>query len=147
MAHSLLDLCGLSSSYANLGIMTTQAEIHKCKSEYDEAWKIHTKIVQITADQDPHWHATALLNAAEIGVSIGVPKHELQQNIDSVRPIFTTAGHKSGIISCDLVIGALYLRENDQQLAKRLFENSLNSAPEDNEIKSFCFERLGNVSS
>ncbi|KAJ7794569.1 hypothetical protein B0H14DRAFT_2621770 [Mycena olivaceomarginata] len=79
MVWSLLGLCGMSSSEANLGIMATQAEVHMYKSEYSEARKICTEIAQISADQNPHWHAFALLNVAEVKSLIGVPKHEMLQ--------------------------------------------------------------------
>jgi hypothetical protein len=49
-AQSLLSLCGMSDSQANLGIMNNQAQVHKCKSEYSEAWKIHNKLLQISTN-------------------------------------------------------------------------------------------------
>jgi hypothetical protein len=88
-----------------------------------------------------------LLNVAEIGVLIGVPKHDVQWNIELARGIFTSEGRKSLIICCDSTLADLYLREQDLQGAKTLFEKSLKLAPEHSEIKSFCFEKLGNASS
>ncbi|KAJ7787771.1 hypothetical protein B0H14DRAFT_3579018 [Mycena olivaceomarginata] len=114
MAQSLLGLGGMSGSQTDLCIMNTQAEVHKCKSEYTEAWKIHAKLVQISADRDPYWHAQVFQNMMWDGV---------------------------------LILLDLYLREQDLLGAKRLFENSLKLAPEHSEIKSFCFEKLGNASS
>jgi tetratricopeptide (TPR) repeat protein len=146
-AQSLLGLCGMSTSETNLGIMTTQAEVHKCKSEYIEAWKIHSKILQMSADRDPHYHTIALLNVAEIEVLIGAPKDDVERNIDLARSMFTTAGRKSFTICCDITIASLYLREQDLPVAKTLLQKSLKSAPEDNEIKLFCLEQLGNVNS
>ncbi|KAJ7797394.1 hypothetical protein B0H14DRAFT_3157506 [Mycena olivaceomarginata] len=72
-AQSLLSLCGMAGSETSLGIINIQAEVHRCKSEYN-----------------------------------------------------------------------LYIREKDLLAAKRLLEKSLTSI-EHNEIKSFCFERLGNT--
>jgi uncharacterized protein HemY len=138
--ESLLSLCGMSSSEANLAITNVQAEVHKCKSEYNEAWKIHTEIVQTYADRDPYWHAGALLNLAEIGVLMGVPKRDVQQNIELARLIFTTIGRKSMIICWDSTLGDLYLREQDLLGAKTHFEKSLKLASEDSEVESFCFE-------
>jgi tetratricopeptide (TPR) repeat protein len=146
-AQSLLAICGMSGCETNLAIMTTQAEVNKCKSEYSEAWKLHTKILQIIADRDTHLHAMVLLNVAEIEVFIGVPKHDVEWNIDLARSIFTTAGYKSMIIYCDIILADLYLREQDLLEAKTLFGKSLKLAPEDNEIKLFCLKRLGNVNS
>ncbi|KAJ7804999.1 hypothetical protein B0H14DRAFT_3773064 [Mycena olivaceomarginata] len=53
-AQSLLSLCGLSGSETNIAIMANQAEVHKCKSEYSEAWKINTEILQISTNQNAH---------------------------------------------------------------------------------------------
>ncbi|KAJ7806230.1 hypothetical protein B0H14DRAFT_2610566 [Mycena olivaceomarginata] len=95
MAQSLLALCGLSGSEADLAIMATRAVLHKCKSEYSEAWKIDNKILQITADRDPYWHVAVLLNMTGVEILIGVPKHDVERNIDLVRSMFTPASRKS----------------------------------------------------
>ncbi|KAJ7687894.1 hypothetical protein B0H14DRAFT_887541 [Mycena olivaceomarginata] len=143
-AQSLLSLCGMAGSETSLGIMSIQAEVHKCKSEYSEAWKIHTERLQISTNQTAYWHASALMDLAEIGVSIGVQKCDVQRNIDLARSIFTTLNLKPFIICCDATLADLYIREKDLLAAKRLLEKSLTSI-EHNEIKSFCFERLGNT--
>ncbi|KAJ7857973.1 hypothetical protein B0H14DRAFT_3135681 [Mycena olivaceomarginata] len=126
--------------------MTIQAEVHKCKSEYSEAWKIHTKLVQILADQNSYLHALALLNFAELGVLIGVPQHDVRWNIDHARGMFTSRGRKSATVYCDTILADLYLREQDLLEAKTLFEKSLKLASEDGQVQSFCFEELGNAS-
>ncbi|KAJ7339234.1 hypothetical protein DFH08DRAFT_1014142 [Mycena albidolilacea] len=145
-AQSLLSLCGLSDSDVNITFMNTQAEVHKCKSEYSEAWTIHTKRLQISTNQSAARHATALLNSAEIAVSIGVQKHEVKRDIDLVRSIFTTLNLKPWIICCDATLADLYIREKDLATAKRLLIKCLELATEHSEIKLFCFERLGNAS-
>jgi hypothetical protein len=58
---------------------------------------------------------------AEIEVLIGVPKHDVQRNIELAQSIFTTIGDKSMIITCDCTLAVLYLREQDLPPAKRLF--------------------------
>ncbi|KAJ7314767.1 hypothetical protein DFH08DRAFT_821093 [Mycena albidolilacea] len=147
MSQDLLGLCDMSDGEANLSILTTQAGVHKCKSEYSEAWEIHSKIIRISADRDPFWHAIALLNLTELDVSMGVPKHDVQRNIELARSIFTTTGRKSWIIACDYILADLYLREQDLTGAKTLFEKSLKLSLGNIEIKSLCFEKLGNASS
>jgi tetratricopeptide (TPR) repeat protein len=84
---------------------------------------------------------------AEVGVLIGVPQHDVRWNIDHARGIFTSQGRKSMIIYCDITLADLYLREQDLPVAKTLLEKSLKLAPEDNEIKFLCLERLGNLNS
>jgi tetratricopeptide (TPR) repeat protein len=131
----------------NFSIMVNQAEVHKCKSEYSEAWKIQTKILQSSTDRNAYVHAIALLNLAELAVSIGVQTHDVQRNIDLARSIFTTLNLKPWIICCDATLSDLYIREKNLPEAKRLLRNCLKLAAEDSEIKLFCFERLGNASS
>jgi tetratricopeptide (TPR) repeat protein len=46
-ARDLLNLCGMSNGDLDRGIMTTQTEIHKLRSEYVEARSIHTRILTI----------------------------------------------------------------------------------------------------
>ncbi|KAJ7798719.1 hypothetical protein B0H14DRAFT_3156808 [Mycena olivaceomarginata] len=143
MAQSLLGLCGMSGSQVNLGIMINQAEVHKCKSEYSDAWKIHTEIARISADRDAHWHAYALLNVAEIEVLIGVPKHDVQQTVDLARSKYTVGARFT--TACDATLGDLYLREKDLCAAQLLLKQCLRSEL-GAEMESFCLERLGNVS-
>jgi hypothetical protein len=78
---------------------------------------------------------------------MGVQKQDVQGNIELPKSIFTTLKLKTFIIFCDTILADLYLREKDLTAAKRLFKKCLKSAPEHNEIKLFCLERLGNASS
>ncbi|KAJ7803770.1 hypothetical protein B0H14DRAFT_3154322 [Mycena olivaceomarginata] len=71
------------SFQANLDIMNTQAEVHKCKSEYSEAWTIQTKILQIFTNRNAYQHAVALLNLAEIAVPMGVQKQDGKESTGS----------------------------------------------------------------
>ncbi|KAJ7796313.1 hypothetical protein B0H14DRAFT_2620068 [Mycena olivaceomarginata] len=145
-AQSLLSLCGMSDSDANIAIMNTEAEVHKCKSEYSEAWTIQTKILQISPNRSAFPHAVALLNLAEIAVSIGAQKDDVQRNVDHARSIFTTLNLKLWIICWDATLADLYIRENNLPAAKTLLGKSLISTEFD-EVRLFCFERLGNASS
>jgi hypothetical protein len=49
---------------------------------------------------------------AGIEVLIGVPKHDVQRNIDLCRGLFTSKGRKSMMIYCDILLADLCLREN-----------------------------------
>ncbi|KAJ7896649.1 hypothetical protein B0H14DRAFT_450539 [Mycena olivaceomarginata] len=147
IAQSLLSSCGMADSDVNLSIMTNQAEVHNCKSEYSEAWAIHTKILQVSTNRSAYWHAVSLLNRAEIEMSMGFQKQDVQGNIELAKSIFTTLNLKPQIIWCDTILADLYLREKDLTAAKRLFKNFLKLAPGHSDIKLFCLERLGNASS
>jgi tetratricopeptide (TPR) repeat protein len=70
-ARDLLALCGMSGGSIDHNIMNQQAEIHLVKSEYHEAHNIQTQILQeCLLHWDSYDHAFALLNLAEIGLSI-----------------------------------------------------------------------------
>jgi tetratricopeptide (TPR) repeat protein len=144
MAQSLLSLCGMSDSQVNLGIMTIQAEVHKYKSEYTEAWKIHMEIAEIAAERrDAYLHAIALMNVAEIEVLIGAPKCDVEQTLKLARSIYTIVPWFTTF--CDSILGDLHLREKDLCAARLLLEESLRSDYVA-QLKPFCLERLGNTS-
>jgi tetratricopeptide (TPR) repeat protein len=146
-ARHLLNLCGLSGSSLDYNIVTTQAETHKFKSEYVEARSIHNGILQETSiHQDPYNHAFALLNIAEIDVSMDAPKHDVQRSYDTARKVFSTQQYQIGLMMCDTILADLYLREGNMPAAKDLFEKCLGLSLSHPEIISYCLERLANAS-
>ncbi|KAJ7818560.1 hypothetical protein B0H13DRAFT_1922190 [Mycena leptocephala] len=77
------------------------AQTYKLKSEYVKACSIHLRILQETSvAQDFYVYAFALLNVAEIDVSIGAPKEDVQSLYEKARGIFNTAGHVQEITIC-----------------------------------------------
>ncbi|KAJ7812594.1 hypothetical protein B0H13DRAFT_1926066 [Mycena leptocephala] len=146
-ARDLLALCGMSSGELDHGIMTSQAETHKLKSEYVAARNIHSRILQETSvDQDFHTYGLALLNVAEIDVPIGAPKEDVQNICEKARGIFNTAGHVLEVIMCDMTLADLNLREGNFLAAKTLFKRCLKLSKGHSEIITYCLERLGDAS-
>ncbi|KAJ7838342.1 hypothetical protein B0H13DRAFT_1911911 [Mycena leptocephala] len=144
-ARDLLALCGMSSGQLDHNIMVNQAEIHRLKSEYAVARSIHFRILQETsATQDFDAYGFALLNVAEIDVSIGAPKEDVQKNCDAAKEIFKTAAME--ITMCDTILADLYLREGNMLEAQTLFERCIKVSSADSEITTYCLERLGNFS-
>jgi hypothetical protein len=86
-----------------------------------------------------------LLNVAEIDVSIGTPKNDVQRNCDSARTMFETAGYVRGVTMCDTILADLHLREGNPLAAKtilvRCFKVTL-----DSQITTYCLEWLGDTS-
>ncbi|KAJ7660158.1 hypothetical protein DFH06DRAFT_1130064 [Mycena polygramma] len=119
----LLASCAMSHSEMNYNTMNSQAEVHKLKSEYSAARDIHCQICE-QAIQDPSTHGLALLNIAEIDVSIDSPDIDVQRNVDV----------------------DLSLREGDLLAAKALFLDCINSSDSDAPMLSYCLERLGDAS-
>ncbi|KAJ7342908.1 hypothetical protein DFH08DRAFT_1011405 [Mycena albidolilacea] len=145
-ARELLVLCGMSNGGMDHSIMNHQAEIHSVKSEYHEAHKIQTQILQdCPLHMDSDDHAFALMNLAEIGLSMTAPKEEVQQDIRVARKIFLPMEHIQELTMCDTIMADLYLREGDILAAEALFKQCL-AALSHSKIKSFCLERLGNAS-
>jgi tetratricopeptide (TPR) repeat protein len=146
-ARDLVALCGMSSGYVDHSIMTTQAEIHKLKSEYVAARSIHSRILHETSvDQDSYTYGYALLNMAEIDVAIGTPEEDVQGVYEKAREIFSTRNHLKEVVMCDTILADLSLREANFLTAKTLFEGCLKVSFKQNEIMTYCFERLGDVS-
>ncbi|KAF7333339.1 ATPase-AAA-core domain-containing protein [Mycena venus] len=144
-ARNLLILCGMSSGSTDHNILNHQAEIHLMKSEYREAHNIQTQILQeCLIHLDSYNHGLALLNLAEIGLSVNAPKHSVQQNIERAKNIFLPLEGIAEITMCDAVLADLYLGEGEIPTAKTLFKTCLR-AFNHSEIKSYCLERLGNT--
>ncbi|KAJ7820043.1 hypothetical protein B0H13DRAFT_2378039 [Mycena leptocephala] len=127
--------------------MTTQAEIHKLKSEYVAARSIHSRILHETSvDQNSYTYGIALLNVAEIDVLIGAPMEDVQGVCEKAREIFSTRNLATEVMMCDVILADLYLQEGNLLEAKTLFGSYLKSSSRHPEIMSYCLERLGDVS-
>jgi predicted negative regulator of RcsB-dependent stress response len=135
----------MSHGASDHNIMTTQAEIHRHKSEYVEARSIHTSILEATSIQDAYIYGFALLNVADIDVSIGAPKDDIQRNCDRARKMLDTVGDVEGVGMCDITLADLYLSEGNSLAAKTILARCLKMTLE-SQITTFCLERLGNSS-
>lgn len=125
-ARALLSLCGVSGGDLDHGIMTSQAEVHRFKSEYVEAHNIHTQILQdASMEQGSYNHAITLLNLAQIEVQIGVVQDVVQRNNNTAKSIFNTIGYLRGVSFCDVVQAEIDLREGDMLGAKTSFFQTL----------------------
>ncbi|KAJ7856997.1 hypothetical protein B0H13DRAFT_1902417 [Mycena leptocephala] len=144
-ARDLLGLCGMSGGNLEHNIMTTQAEVHRHKSEYVEACSIHTRILEKTSIQDPYRYGWALLNVAEIDVLIGAPKNEVQRNCARARKMSNTVGDVEGVTLCDVILADLYLREGNSLAAKTILKRCLKVALY-SQVQTYCLERLGDTS-
>ncbi|KAJ7899920.1 P-loop containing nucleoside triphosphate hydrolase protein [Mycena leptocephala] len=131
-ARNLLVLCGMSHGSLNHGIMATQAEVHRLKSEYVEARSIHISILEETTIQDPYTYGWALLNVAEIDVMIGAPKDDVQRNCGRARKMLDPSD--------------FYLREGNSLAAKTILAGCLKVTLECSQVQTYCLERLGDSS-
>ncbi|KAJ7797692.1 hypothetical protein B0H13DRAFT_1934059, partial [Mycena leptocephala] len=145
-ARNLLGLCVMSDGNLDHLIMNSQAEIHKLKSEYIEARRINTGILEATPIQDPYNYGFALLCVAEIDVLIGAPKDDVQRNCDRARKMLDTVDNVEGVSLCDVIFADLYLREGNSLVARTIFERCLKLSLGSSQITSYCLERLGDAS-
>ncbi|KAJ7318398.1 hypothetical protein DFH08DRAFT_820000 [Mycena albidolilacea] len=142
--RNLIKHCGMSGGTLHHDLMTQQAEDHKMMSEYNEAHNIYTLILQeVSLEQQPYSYAMALMNIAEIAVTIGTPKNSVQRDIEKSKALIKATNHVAEVVMCEIVLADLFLREGDTVQAITLFKQYLtfNHA----EIKSYCLDRLGNV--
>ncbi|KAJ6461478.1 hypothetical protein C8R47DRAFT_1240871 [Mycena vitilis] len=144
LARDLLAFCGMS--YSQHGIICTQAEVHKQKSEYTAAQKGYQHVLQETSG-DPWDHAFAILNIAELDVLMDVPNSAVQHDINMAKDGFKTLGYIVGCVMCDTLLADLALREGDMLVARALFLECLHWAWGKNaEIVSRCLRCLGDAS-
>jgi tetratricopeptide (TPR) repeat protein len=146
-AIHLLDLCGMSGGELHGAIMITQAEVHRCKSEYLEARNIQMHILQdISTDRNALYHAFALLNIAQLDVETGSIKDDVQWNINTAEVLLKTINYSIGITYCDMFRAALDVQLGKFSAARTLFQKCLQStwgkAPE---AVTYCLENLATV--
>jgi tetratricopeptide (TPR) repeat protein len=144
--RDLLGLCGMSHGNLDHNIMSTQAEIHRHKSEYVEARSIHTRILEEISIQDPYTYGWALLNVAEIDVLIGAPKDDVQRNCDRAIKMLDTAGQVEGATMCDVILADLHLREGNSLAAKTILVRCFKVTLEYSQMQTYCLGRLGDTS-
>jgi tetratricopeptide (TPR) repeat protein len=146
-SRELLKLGGLSEGLLVWQISVNEAENHLLRSEYGQAQRIHTHILQtLSAEQSPSLYAGSLLNIAAIDVMIGGDKHDVQENLNKAKTIFNTIEQPSLALACEATLADLYLREKDTVAAKNLFQECLNSSwGHDAQVMSYCLERLADV--
>ncbi|KAJ7107072.1 hypothetical protein C8R44DRAFT_323921 [Mycena epipterygia] len=146
-ARELLQLCGMQRGQAHHSVMTHLAEVYIQKSDYLEARNIHIQLAQkASAQQDLFYHAFALLNIAEVDVTIGGDVLEVQKNLDNAKKLFSTARSNLAGIYCGMILGDLHLREGDRIAAKDLLQQCLNATwGNDPQVVSYCLERLADV--
>ncbi|KAJ7624275.1 hypothetical protein DFH06DRAFT_1104487 [Mycena polygramma] len=142
-ARDLIASCGMSQGQTNYFMMNCQAEVHKSKSEYTMACHLQYQICEQTI-QDPYAHSIALLNIAEIEVSLDIPDVDVQSNLNAARKILSTISGRE-LVWCDLIWADLSLREGDMLVAKALFLDCINSSGTDAEVLSYRLERLGDI--
>ncbi|KAJ7761685.1 hypothetical protein B0H16DRAFT_1530296 [Mycena metata] len=145
-ARALLDLCGMSHGDISYVIMNCQAEVHKVKSEYEEALAIQNEVLKAALSaHHPYQHAVALANTAELEVLMGVASDVIQKKIDTSRAVFQRPGHPALLVSaCDWIQADLNLREGDGSsvlLCRCLREVQ----QKDTEIAGHCLERLADT--
>ncbi|KAJ6536758.1 hypothetical protein DFH09DRAFT_1401371 [Mycena vulgaris] len=147
-ARDLLTHCGMSGGDLENLIMSTQAEMYKLKSEYVEARDIHRQILHgLPVELASHAHAFAVLNIAEVEVFLDVPMNDVKRKVDTAKPIFNSLGCVVDAMFCDVIMGALHLRERNQPSAKPLFHKCLSFFwGHQTEMVNYCLERLGDRS-
>jgi tetratricopeptide (TPR) repeat protein len=140
----LLDLSGTLGSSVHSSIKNSQAEVHRCKSEYVEARTIQTHILHDhSADKHPHAHALALVTIAQIDVEIGGAKHDVDWTLDRADALCQTIKYSDGLSWCHIIRAALDAQQGNLLAANHLFQNCLKSAwGRDAEGATYCLEKL-----
>ncbi|KAJ7716775.1 hypothetical protein B0H16DRAFT_1476526 [Mycena metata] len=153
-ARTLLALCGMSYGDLNYSLMNSQAEVHKYKSEYIEAYNIQNQILQKMLEVHNDYRVGfTLINIAEIEVFMGVSKDLIQEKINASQAIIRgsrsqpqrggyvklvvlpmpqsrlgqvlTVKERLGVHKALQFLGDVFLKENDEATAISLFTLAL----------------------
>ncbi|KAJ6486268.1 hypothetical protein DFH09DRAFT_1210649 [Mycena vulgaris] len=127
--------------------MNTEANLHEAKSEYNEAYNVHMRILERNSlEEAPYQHGLALFNATGMDILCGTPSAVVQQKLHTAKSIFSNMNHIRLVIWCDTLQAVLDLREGNSLAANSTFKECLNSAKgKDDEQMAYCLEHLGNV--
>ncbi|KAJ7865163.1 hypothetical protein B0H14DRAFT_3133491, partial [Mycena olivaceomarginata] len=142
----IIGICGLAGGNLDHIMAVQQGEIHFLKSEYAQARSINSQVVAtVSPGQDAYTHAISLLNLIHIdtmcGDAMGV-YHKLNQ----AKEIFNKFAGSREIRYCNITEADIELREKKFDLAKIRFQKCLHSTwGIDNEVESFCLERLADI--
>ncbi|KAJ7711023.1 hypothetical protein B0H14DRAFT_3172270, partial [Mycena olivaceomarginata] len=142
----LLGICGLTGGKLDHIMIIQQGEIHILKSEYAQARSINSQIVaNISPDQDTYTYAISLLNIVHIDTIYG-DMQDVYHKLNQAKEMFNKLAGSREIICCNMTEADIELREKKFDLAKIRFRECLHSAlGTDNEVQSFCLERLADI--
>ncbi|KAJ7860825.1 hypothetical protein B0H14DRAFT_3134754 [Mycena olivaceomarginata] len=142
----ILGICGLAGVDLDHGLAIHQGEIHFLKSEYAQARSIHSQIVAtVSPTRDAYTNAMLLLNLAHSDTMCGDTR-DMYHKLNQAKEIFNKFAGPREIIYCNMTEADIELREKKFDLAKIRFQECLHSTwGTDNEVESFCLERLANI--
>jgi tetratricopeptide (TPR) repeat protein len=149
--REILSICGLSGGQLDYASTISQAENHLLKSEYAQARNIYIKIVETSSpNQNVVSYVTALLNIAQIDTKIGGDAEDVYHKLNQARKIFSTGTAFSLYIAlCNTYIVYFNITQADLELREKKFDTAkgkfLKSGGRDNQIESFCLERLADI--
>ncbi|KAK7055602.1 ATPase-AAA-core domain-containing protein, partial [Favolaschia claudopus] len=142
--RELLALAGISGGDLDHTILTTQAEAHRLKSEYEAARKIHIYILKETpVEKDVYVHAAALMNIAELDICMDTEIEEAKGNLTQAKILFDMIQSPRLRQWCDVLEADLQLKEGHLLRAQKVFIDNLQfSWGKHNDIVSFCLAKL-----
>jgi tetratricopeptide (TPR) repeat protein len=142
-ARELLGLCGMSGGASDHEITIELAEIHLAKSEYAEARRLYSQMVEATSpDQNADAYAFALLNIAGVDIMIGQPAEDVDNNLSKAKQIFSSIEFLPGINFCDMFWAHIEFRVGK---TANLLQTLHLAWGKEHQIMSFCLERLADV--
>ncbi|KAJ7723147.1 hypothetical protein B0H16DRAFT_1699068 [Mycena metata] len=113
-SRTLLGLCGMTHTELNSLIMSAEADLYTCKSEYAQAHNIQSQILQeALKTHNVYRQGFTQLNIVEVEVSMGSHKDEIQKKIDTSKVIFERLGIPRPLMVIECAQGDLNLREGD----------------------------------
>jgi tetratricopeptide (TPR) repeat protein len=146
-ARALIALASMTEGEVDLEIMNSQAEIYRAKSEYVEARKVQTHILQnFFTRKCPYDHGFALLKMAQIDVDIGAPRDDVEWEIQQATMMFNSMGTSRGLTGCEIIRATLNAEAGNMGEARQSFKECLALMwGREVDLMSSCLERLADV--
>jgi tetratricopeptide (TPR) repeat protein len=141
--RKILGICGISGGDVDKTMIGSQGEIHLLKSEYAEARSIYHEIIETSsADQNFFFYGLTLVNIAHSDAMSG-NTDDASCKLKQAKNIFGT-WFPSQMIYCTMVEADIEFREEKFTTARVKFEGCFHVG-EENQVSSFCLERLADI--
>ncbi|KAJ7064210.1 hypothetical protein C8F01DRAFT_1130593 [Mycena amicta] len=146
-ARLLLARCGLVGGDLDQSITNSLAALYHTKSEYLEAHKMLSKLLDdVPKEDDPARYGFTLLNIVDTEIAMHAPVEEIRWKIDAGRKIFDELKWMKFFVYCDIFDARLALRAGDTPRGKKLLVDAVHAAAGKNsEAVAFALEILGNT--
>ncbi|KAJ7036772.1 hypothetical protein C8F04DRAFT_1336260 [Mycena alexandri] len=140
-AREIVQLCGLSGGNLEHLIMTSEAVVHRRKSDFQAARALHVEIMNLNKSLEER--SLAVLNIGLLDVQLGALE-QAQSSFDTVKSLSAILSRPRGMIYCEVGFAGICLQQGNHSVAKEIYERIVKSSwGKEHDIVNDCLVSLG----